>query len=54
MKTTKKKMPKTKGDYLGILRIPIPRPGSVHKTDKDYDRKRSKDEIRKIIKDDSE
>lgn len=54
MNTKKNKMPKSKSDYLGILRIPIPRPGTTHKSEKDYDRKKSKAEIKKIIKDDSE
>lgn len=54
MEDSKKKKPKGKSDYFGILRIPIPRPGTDHKSEKDYDRKKSKTEIKKIIKDDSE
>ncbi|WP_156906826.1 hypothetical protein [Desulforegula conservatrix] len=54
MKDRKNKMPKDKSDYFGILRIPIPRPGTDHKSEKDYDRKKSKTETKKIIKDDSE
>jgi hypothetical protein len=54
MITKKNKMPKSKNDYFGILRIPIPRPGTDHKSEKDYDRKKNRSETKKIIREDSE
>lgn len=41
---------KKKVKYFGILRIPIPRPGATHASDKDYHRTKQKDEVRKIIR----
>ena len=40
--------------YFGILRIPIPRPGATHASDKDYCRTKQKDEVQKIIRNDLE
>lgn len=54
MKTKKNRMPKGKRDYFGILRIPIPRPGTDHKSEKDYDRKKNRSETKKIIREYSE
>ncbi len=54
MKSIKNKMPKGRSDYLGILRIPVPGPGTDYKSKKDYDRKKSRSETRKIIRENSE
>lgn len=49
-----KKKAKKKKTPLGGIRLPLPpKPGSAHKSEKDYDRKKARTELRKKLQEES-